>query len=108
MARRARTFESMLPDVQRRIEENPAKALREIGKIMSADVRNAAPKRTGRLKRSIGYWYRNRQKDLQVGSKIFYAAPVERRHVQFILNTFRARQAWIQDTIMANLRRLGR
>ena len=102
------TFESRLPAVLARLEERPQFALHEIGRMMTPDVKFAAPRKTGRLRKSIGYWYRRIEKDLQVGSKIFYAAPVERRIKKYLLDTFKARQTTIQQILTKAIADLGR
>jgi len=84
-----KTYESRIEETKQKINDKPREALKEIGKFLAKEIRDAAPKSTetrtyylngkpitvkpGRLKRSIGYWYRKRDKDLQVGSKAFYA-----------------------------------
>lgn len=35
-------------------------------------------KKTGNLKKSLGYWARKKEKDLQIGFKVFYAPFVYR------------------------------
>jgi hypothetical protein len=110
MAKRQKiTFETRVPQVIARLEEKPQFALHEIGRMMVPEVRAAAPKGTsGRLKKSVGYWYRKREKDLQVGAKIFYAAPVEKRFRAFLLDTFKNRLVVIQQILTKAIADLGR
>jgi HK97 gp10 family phage protein len=84
-----KTYESRIEDAKRKIKEKPQNALREIGKLLTVAIRNKADKskkkrtyyykgkkivvKPGRLKRSIGYWFRKKENDLVIGSKAFYA-----------------------------------
>ena len=94
MARRPKiTYESRVEAAKEKIKEKPQTALKEIGKLLVIAIRNNAAKssktrvytingrqitvKPGRLKRSIGYWFRKKEGDLQVGSKAFYAKWVE-------------------------------
>jgi HK97 gp10 family phage protein len=86
-------YESRVEKAKQKIKEKPQNALREIGKFLAKEIRNDAARSTktriytingkqitvkpGRLKRSIGYWYRKKEGDLQVGSKAFYAKWLE-------------------------------
>ncbi len=71
------TFESNLNKVVPRIEESPYRVLNIIGQTLVKEVRGTLrqyyKKRTGRLDKSLGYWARKKEKDLQIGFKIFYA-----------------------------------
>ena len=71
------TFESNLNKVIPRIEESPYKVLNIIGQTLVKEVRGTLrqyyKKRTGRLDKSLGYWARKKEKDLQIGFKLFYA-----------------------------------
>lgn len=71
------TFESNLNKVIPRIEESPYRVLNIIGQTLVKEVRGTLrqyyKKRTGRLDKSLGYWARKKEKDLQIGFKIFYA-----------------------------------
>lgn len=71
------TFESNLNKVVPRIEESPYKVLNIIGQTLVKEVRGTLrqyyKKRTGRLDKSLGYWARKKEKDLQIGFKLFYA-----------------------------------
>ena len=76
MARKKRepfTFESNIHKIVPKIEEAPYKVLNIIGQNIVKEVRPKVPKRSGRLRKSLGYWARKREKDLQIGFKIFYA-----------------------------------
>lgn len=71
------TFESNLNKVVPRIEESPYRVLNIIGQTLVKEVRGTLrqfyKKRTGKLDKSLGYWARKKEKDLQIGFKIFYA-----------------------------------
>lgn len=71
------TFESNLNKVIPRIEESPYRVLNIIGQTLVKEVRGTLrqfyKKRTGRLDKSLGYWARKKEKDLQIGFKLFYA-----------------------------------
>jgi len=71
------TFESNLNKVVPRIEESPYRVLNIIGQTLVKEVRGTLRqyyrRRTGKLDKSLGYWARKKEKDLQIGFKIFYA-----------------------------------
>ena len=71
------TFESNLNKVIPRIEESPYRVLNIIGQTLVKEVRGTLRqyyrRRTGKLDKSLGYWARKKEKDLQIGFKIFYA-----------------------------------
>ncbi|MFY9174531.1 MAG: hypothetical protein WAO24_04200 [Peptococcia bacterium] len=80
MAKKAKTpftFESNLNKVIPKIEEAPYKVLNIIGQNLVKEVRGTLRKyyrrRTGKLDKSLGYWARKKEKDLQIGFKQFYA-----------------------------------
>ena len=91
--RQARNFESYVDEAKQKIREKPQNALREIGKLLAREIRKNTPRskqtrtyykdgreitvKPGKLRRSIGYWYRKREGDLQIGSKSWYAHLVE-------------------------------
>ena len=67
------TFESNLEKIIDKIEEVPEKVLNVVGQNLVKEIKPNVPKRTGKLKKSLGYWARKQEKDLQIGFKIFYA-----------------------------------
>lgn len=71
------TFESNLDKVIPRIEETPYRVLNIIGQNLVREVRGTLrqfyAKRSGKLDKSLGYWARKKEKDLQIGFKQFYA-----------------------------------
>lgn len=76
MAKKTRkqfTFESNVDKIIPEIEAAPARVLNVIGRNLVKEIRPNTPKRTGRLRKSLGYWVRKKEKDLQIGFKVFYA-----------------------------------
>lgn len=73
MARKAFEFESNLDKIIPRIEKAPHKVLNEIGRNVAREARTKVPRRSGLLKKSLQYWARKREMDLQIGFKQFYA-----------------------------------
>lgn len=73
MARKQFEFESNLDKVIPRIEKSPHKVLNEVGKGIAREARTKVPRRSGRLKKSLQYWARKKEMDLQIGFKEFYA-----------------------------------
>lgn len=71
------TFESNLDKVVPRIEDTPYRVLNIIGQNLVREVRGTLrqfyAKRSGKLDKSLGYWARKKEKDLQIGFKQFYA-----------------------------------
>ena len=125
MARK--NFESYVDEAKARLREKPQNALREIGKLIAREMRKAAPRsketrtymrdgkevtvKPGRLRKSIGYWYRKRDGDLQIGSKAWYAHWVEfgssrQRKEPFIIPTVMKHKALIQEIIENALKEL--
>jgi HK97 gp10 family phage protein len=124
-----KTYESRIELAKQRISEKPREALKEIGKFLAKEIRDAAPRsneartytlngrkivvKPGRLKRSIGYWYRKKDKDLQVGSKAFYAKWEEfgssnNRKRPFLMPTVEKNVQVIQEMITDALKELNK
>lgn len=129
MARQRRTFESYVEEAKAKIREKPQIALKEIGKLLVREIKKATPKsretrsytlngrsvkvKPGRLRKSIGYWFRRREGDLQVGSKAFYAHFIEfgtskQQKEPFILPTVIKHKDTIQEIIEDALKELRR
>ena len=78
MARKAKqpfTFESNVDKVSAKIEEVPEKVLNVIGQNLVREIRATTLKqqfhlRRGLLSKSLGYWARKKEKDLQIGFKM--------------------------------------
>lgn len=67
------TFNSNLDKIIGKIEETPEKVLNVVGQNLVKEIRPTISKRSGRLKKSLGYWARKQEKDLIIGFKMFYA-----------------------------------
>ena len=61
------TYESNFDLTREAIKAAPRQVMAKIGKMIRDDVKNRLPRKTGRLKRSVGYWARKKEGDLQVG-----------------------------------------
>lgn len=72
-----KSYISKVDKAKKKISEKPERVLPIIGQFLASEVRRKARKKSGRLKKSIQYWARKKEKDLQVGSKSFYAAAWE-------------------------------
>lgn len=77
MARKRRelTMESNLEKITQKIQEKPYKVMNTIGQQLVREVRSTTLRsqfhtRRAILHKSIGYWARNREKDLQIGFKM--------------------------------------
>lgn len=76
MAKKAAfTFESNIPKVIAKIEETPFKVMNIIGKNLVKEIRATTiesqfHRRKTILSRTLGYWARKREKDLQIGFKM--------------------------------------
>ena len=122
-----KNFESYVDEAKAKLKEKPQNALREIGKLLAREIRKAAPRsrqtrkyfingkevtvKPGRLRKSVGYWYRKRDGDLQIGTKSWYAHMVEfgsinQRKEPFIIPTVMKHKAVIQEIIEDALREL--
>jgi len=114
MARARVTFDSRLDTARQRMQAEPEKALKLLGPVLVKDIKSNTPKgRSGRLQKSIGSWYRRQQKDLQIGSKSFYASLVEQGTIynsarSFLKNTIMSRLDVIQEYIKDALKELSR
>lgn len=77
MARKPFTFESNSDKVIGKIQEKPYRVLNTIGSQLVREVRGTLRghynRRTGKLDKSLGYWARKKERDLQIGFKSFYA-----------------------------------
>ena len=125
MARK--TFESYVEQAKEKIREKPQNALREIGKLLAREIRKATPRskstrtymrdgkevtvKPGRLRKSVGYWFRKRDGDLQIGSKAWYAHWVEfgssrQRKEPFLIPTVMKHKDLIQKMIEDALKEL--
>lgn len=67
MARKTMTYEDNFELTRQAIQAAPNKALASIGKLVRDEVKGKLDKRTGRLKKSVGFWARKKEGDLQIG-----------------------------------------
>ena len=110
MARKKREpfeFESNLAKVIPEIEEAPHKVLNVIGKNLVREIKPKVPKRTGRLRKSLQYWARKKEGDLQIGFKIFYA-PFVFKHNDPIKPVVIKNKDLIQDMIAKAMKEIGK
>ena len=77
MARQAFTFVSNLDKVIPKIHDAPYRVLNVVGQNLVKEIRGTLrqyyKKRSGKLDKSLGYWARKKERDLQIGFKSFYA-----------------------------------
>jgi len=77
MAKQAFTFESNLDKVVSKIHDTPFRVLNVVGQNLVKEIRGTLrqyyKKRSGKLDKSLGYWARKKERDLQIGFKSFYA-----------------------------------
>lgn len=67
MAKSQITFENNFDLISKAVEAAPKSVMKEIGKQIASETRNKLDKRTGRLRKSLGYWVRKQEGDLQIG-----------------------------------------
>ena len=84
MAKKPFTLEDNFDKVIEQIREKPQRVMNIIGANLVKDIRPTLKShykdRRGRhLSRSLGYWVRKQEKDLQIGFKMFYAPFVMER-----------------------------
>jgi hypothetical protein len=75
MARKSFTLESNLDKITAKIHEKPTKVMNIIGQNLVREIKattlsNQFHQRYGILKKSLGYWARKRERDLQIGFKM--------------------------------------
>lgn len=61
------TFENNFALFEEAIAAAPSKVMATIGKQVAKELRPKLDKQTGRLRKSVGYWYRKKDHDLQIG-----------------------------------------
>lgn len=72
------TFESNLDKIVPKIQDAPYSVMNKIGaalvkEIKATQLRNFYKKRSGTMDKSLQYWARKKERDLQIGFKAFYA-----------------------------------
>jgi len=75
MARKAFTFESNLEKVIGKVHEKPYKVMNIVGQNLVREIKATTMKsqfhqRRGILTKTLGYWARKKEKDLQIGFKM--------------------------------------
>jgi len=70
-------WESNVSKVIDKVQDKPQRVLNIIGQMIVKETRGTLrqyySKRTGVMDKSLGYWARKNEKDLQIGFKKFYA-----------------------------------
>lgn len=61
------TMESNLDKITEKIHEKPHKVMNILGQKLVREIKPKIPKDQGDLRKSIGYWARKDEKDLQIG-----------------------------------------
>lgn len=67
MARKPFTMESNVDEIILKIQEKPMRVMNIIGQQLIREIKPNIPKDTGKLRKSISYWARPKEKDLQIG-----------------------------------------
>ncbi|MBE6068845.1 MAG: hypothetical protein E7211_14280 [Clostridium lundense] len=75
MARSTFTFESNLDKIILKIQETPGKVLNKVGQNLVKEIKATTLKsqyhqRRAILNKTLGYWARKKEKDLQIGFKM--------------------------------------
>ena len=83
-----KSYISKVDKAKAKIQDKPDRVYNIIGQFLASEVRRKARKKTGRLKKSIQYWARKREKDLLIGSKSFYAPAWELGNSQMSAEPF--------------------
>jgi len=73
MARKPFVMENNIDKVIAKIQLKPQKVMNVIGQNIVKEIKPTLKKRTGKLKKNLSYWARKKEKDLQIGFKVFYA-----------------------------------
>lgn len=92
-----KSYISKVDKAKKKISDKPHRVLNIIGQFLASEVRRNARKKSGYLKKSIQYWARKREKDLQIGSKSFYAPAWELGNSQMKADPF------LEPTVKANI-----
>lgn len=108
MARKKKemTFESNLDYVIPKIEEAPHKVLNIIGQQIVRETKPQVPKLSGILRKSLQYFARKRERDLQIGFKVFYA-PFVYKHDDPIKPVVLKNKDLIQELIAKALKEIN-
>ena len=83
-----KSYISKVDKAKKKIQEKPERVYNFIGQFLASEVRRKARRRSGRLRRSRLYWARQREKDVLIGSKSFYAPAWELGNSQMSAEPF--------------------
>lgn len=92
-----KSYISKVDKAKKKIQEKPQRVYNIIGQFLTSEVRRKAHKKSGRLRKSIQYWARKREKDLLIGSKSFYAPAWELGNSQMSADPF------LMPTVVENI-----
>lgn len=92
-----KSYISKVDKAKKKIQEKPERVLPIIGQFLASEVRRNARRKSGRLRKSIQYWARKREKDLLIGSKSFYAPAWE------FGNSNHAADPFLMPTVLENV-----
>ncbi len=111
MAKKKFTFESNLDKINEKIREKPFRVFNIIGQNLVREIKPTLRQyyrwRTGALDKSLGYWARRKEYDLQIGFKKFYA-PFVLEHNDPIKPIVEKNLTNIADTITKALQEIER
>ncbi len=112
MAKQPFTFEDNFDKVSEQIQEAPHKVMNIIGANLVKDIRphlktHYSDRKGRRLSRSLGYWARKKEGDLQIGFKMFYAPFVMERGKEPLTPAVIRNKDMIVQLIAEALRKVG-
>lgn len=101
------TLESNLEKVVAKIEEKPQRVMNIIGqnitKEVRANIKASGSSRRGMLSKSLGYWARRKEKDLQIGYKMSIVANEQGVGPGIVGNMIRQTETdYIKDVVVKN------
>lgn len=113
MAKQPFTFEDNFDKVSEQIQEAPHKVMSIIGANLVKDIRPTLKpfykdRKDRRLSRSLGYWARKKEGDLQIGFKMFYAPFVMERGKEPLTPAVIRNKDMIASLIAEALRKVGK
>ena len=113
MAKKPFTLEDNFDKVSEQIQEAPHKVMNIIGANLVKDIRphlktHYSDRKGRRLSRSLGYWARKKEGDLQIGFKMFYAPFVMERGKEPLTPAVIRNKDMIVQLIAEALRKVGK
>ena len=101
------TLESNLEKIVAKIEEKPQRVMNIIGqnitKEVRANIKASGSSRRGMLSKSLGYWARRKEKDLQIGYKMSIVANKQGVGPGIVGNMIRQTETdYIKDVVVKN------